>query len=163
MSAVHDPDLQPPVRAIVRNPGPAPDLADHPVAATPVTAVDPRLTHAGGGLDTLLHLQRSAGNAAVASLVAGAPGVQREAGDDDASAVTGTTAPTGGATTPAGSSAGTGPGGPVTSDGANTTITGAHISLDAAMTEASGVLRADTIIADNVIASSYTPGAGNVM
>ncbi len=30
------------------------------------------------------------------------------------------------------------------------------------MTQANGVLRADTIIADNVVASSYTPGAGNV-
>jgi hypothetical protein len=31
------------------------------------------------------------------------------------------------------------------------------------MTQADGVLRASTIIADNVIASSYSPGAGNVM
>jgi hypothetical protein len=30
------------------------------------------------------------------------------------------------------------------------------------MTEAHGVLRADTIIADSVVASSYSPGAGNV-
>ena len=58
--------------------------------------------------------------------------------------------------------AGPAPAGPVTSDGATTTITGGLISLDTAMTETSGIIRADTIIADSVVASNYSPGAGNV-
>jgi len=55
-----------------------------------------------------------------------------------------------------------GTGEPVTSDGGTTTIHGSAVSIEAAMTEAHGVLRADTIIADSVVASSYSPGAGNV-
>jgi hypothetical protein len=110
-------------------------------------------------------LQRTAGNAAVASLV-GRPAVQRAVEidelstsvtvDDTAAAQAGATGAGAAGATPAGA------GGPVTSDGASTTISGAQITLDAAMTQANGVLRADTIIADNVVASSYTPGAGNV-
>jgi hypothetical protein len=60
-------------------------------------------------------------------------------------------------------------GGAVTADGGTTTITGGvinieggQVNLDAAMTHASGVLQADTVIADSVVASSYSPGAGNV-
>jgi phage baseplate assembly protein gpV len=34
--------------------------------------------------------------------------------------------------------------------------------LVSSMVEASNVLKADTVIANNVVASSYTPGAGNV-
>ena len=57
---------------------------------------------------------------------------------------------------------GAGAGGAVTSDGATTTITGAVINLDAGMTQTGGVIRAGTIIADSVVAASYSPGAGNV-
>ena len=37
------------------------------------------------------------------------------------------------------------------------------INLNSAITRTSGILQAGTIIADSVIASSYSPGAGNVM
>lgn len=37
------------------------------------------------------------------------------------------------------------------------------INLDAAMVTAPGTLQVDTIIANNVVGSNYTPGAGNVM
>ena len=128
-----------------------------------VRGADPRLTHSGGAAPGLMALQRTAGNAAVAALV-GRPAVQRaveidelstSVTVDDTAAQAGATGAGAAGATPAGGS-------PVTSDGANTTITGAQITLDAAMTQANGVLRADTIIADNVVASSYTPGAGNV-
>ena len=36
------------------------------------------------------------------------------------------------------------------------------MTLDAGVLTASGVVRCDTLIANNVVASSYTPGAGNV-
>lgn len=100
-----------------------------------VRGADPRLTHAGGAAPGLIALQRTAGNAAVAALVGG-PTIQR-AVQVDAMSTRVSVGDT--AAAPAGA-------------------TGAS----AAMTQANGVLRADTIIADNVVASSYTPGAGNV-
>ena len=37
-----------------------------------------------------------------------------------------------------------------------------QISLNTAMVKASGVIQCDTIIANNVVGSSYTPGVGNI-
>jgi cytoskeletal protein RodZ len=62
-----------------------------------------------------------------------------------------------------------GDGGTVTTDASGVTIDGARLSVNAAavnvnspMVTTSGVLRTDTLIADSVVGSSYTPGAGNV-
>jgi hypothetical protein len=41
-------------------------------------------------------------------------------------------------------------------------ISASTITVDAGMTKFSGVVQADTLIANNVVASSYTPGAGNI-
>ncbi len=41
-------------------------------------------------------------------------------------------------------------------------LTASQISLNAAMVKASGVIQCDTIIANSVVGSSYTPGAGNL-
>ena len=41
-------------------------------------------------------------------------------------------------------------------------INGAEFVVNAAIAKFSGVLQADTLIANTVVASSYTPGAGNV-
>lgn len=117
---------------------------------------DPRLAHAGASAAGLLHLQRTVGNAAVSALVA--PTVQRRVEIDEMSSDN-TSVPDA-AAGPAGPAPATG--GPVTSDGGGTTITGPTITLDAAMTRANGVLHADVIQADTVIASNYTPGAGNL-
>ncbi len=124
---------------------------------------DPRLGHAGGAVSGLLALQRSAGNAAVSSMVSGEPSVQRDVVIDEVDVSPTTPAD---AEAPAGAG---GAGGAVTSDGGNTTITGGtvtieggQVNINAAMTQASGVLQADTLIANSVVASSYTPGAGNV-
>lgn len=40
-------------------------------------------------------------------------------------------------------------------------VTAGSITADAALTRFSGVVQCDTLIASNVVASSYTPGAGN--
>jgi hypothetical protein len=160
MKAVQESENQAVLKAAARTHAPTPDAGPDASRPALVAGSDPRLAHASGAPATLMHLQRTAGNAAVAALVGGEPPVQREPGEDD---VTSKPAAGTGVTTPVATPAATaGAAGAVTSDGANTTITGAHITLDAAMTEASGVLRADTIIADSVVASSYTPGAGNV-
>lgn len=41
-------------------------------------------------------------------------------------------------------------------------ITGGLVNVNAAMTNVNGLLKTNTLMADNVIASSYTPGAGNI-
>jgi len=129
-------------------------------------AADPRLGHGGGAASGLLALQRSAGNAAVSSMIAGEPSVQRAVVINELDV---TPAAPADAAAPAQTGGAGGAGGAVTSDGGNTTITGGTVTIDggtvqinAAMTQASGVLQADTLIANSVVASSYTPGAGNV-
>lgn len=42
------------------------------------------------------------------------------------------------------------------------TIQAGRVVLESAFTEARGVLKTDTLIATNVVAANYTPGAGNV-
>lgn len=46
-------------------------------------------------------------------------------------------------------------------EAASLTITAASISVNAAQATFSGVVQTDTLIANSVVASSYTPGAGN--
>ena len=41
-------------------------------------------------------------------------------------------------------------------------VSAGMIQLQAGMVDAGGVVKCDTLIADSVVASSYTPGAGNV-
>jgi len=41
-------------------------------------------------------------------------------------------------------------------------ISGGTVNVDAPMTRFSGIVRSDTVIADSVVATNYTPGAGNV-
>ena len=41
-------------------------------------------------------------------------------------------------------------------------LSAGQIKLEAGMTSASGVVKCSTLIADSVVASSYTPGAGNI-
>ena len=41
-------------------------------------------------------------------------------------------------------------------------VTAAMVTVDAAMSKFSGVVKADTVITNSVVSSSYTPGAGNV-
>jgi hypothetical protein len=133
-----------------------PRTADHEQAPAVAGRSDPRLAHPAASAASLMHLQQTVGNAAVSALMA--PAVQRsvEIGKVDTNIESAPDAAPG--------PAGTAPaaGSPVTSDGGGTTITGPTITLDAAMTRANGVLRADTIIADTVVAANYTPGAGNL-
>ena len=44
----------------------------------------------------------------------------------------------------------------------NAKIKAAQLNVEAAMAEFSGVVRCDTMIANSVVAASYTPGAGNI-
>jgi hypothetical protein len=131
----------------------APDNGHGPALTT---GADPRLAGRNAPATSLLALQRSAGNAAVASLVGTAVAVQRDVtiGEMETTVESAPAAQQGATAAGAGQA--------VTMDGGTTTIHGGHVSIEAPMTEAHGVLRADTIIADSVVASSYTPGAGNV-
>ena len=56
-----------------------------------------------------------------------------------------------------------GAGGNTLGDGTGpVSINGPTVGIHAPMVQADGVLQAGTIIADSVVASSYSPGAGNV-
>ena len=139
---------------------------DHAAAETPRTTVRstpaPSAQRLGGATPrplgaatpaSLLHLQRAAGNAAVQHLV------QREE-TPPGDAAPPTTSPGPG---PAGGGAVTGDGsGPTTINGALVDVNAGAVNLHAPVVTADGVIRASTIIADNVVASSYTPGAGNI-
>jgi hypothetical protein len=135
-------------------PAASPQRSERPAITA---AADPRL--ADGGSSTradLMHVQRTAGNAAVASLIA--PAVQRVVNLDEMSTEV-SAPPEAGAVDPA-----TDAGGEAADAGgaADHTITAGHIGLNAPMVEAPGIIRAQTVIADSIVASSYTPGAGNV-
>jgi phage baseplate assembly protein gpV len=41
-------------------------------------------------------------------------------------------------------------------------VTAPMITVDAAMSKFSGVVKCDTLIAQSVVSASYTPGAGNI-
>lgn len=47
--------------------------------------------------------------------------------------------------------------------GGPVSIAAPNIQLDSAMVSASGILSASTVQADTIVASAYTPGAGNLM
>jgi hypothetical protein len=111
---------------------------------------DPRLAHAGGAAG-LLDLQRTAGNAAVSSMVA--PSVQRAVTIDEVTTDVGTEG--------AGPAALTGESAP--GETGEQTITGSVIRLAAPVTHADGILEADTVVANTIVAATYTPGAGNLM
>ena len=101
---------------------------------------------------SVLRLQRMAGNAAVQRAVA----IDEMTTSVDA-------APAAAAPATAGPAAAPGAGGNSLGDGTGpVSITGPMVNLHAPMVQADGVLQAGTIIADSVVASSYTPGAGNV-
>ena len=136
-----------------------PDLSLEPGERPAITtAADPRLADGSSSTHAdLLRVQRTAGNAALASLVA--PAVQRVVNLDEMSTEVGA-APEAGAGEPAAAGAS----GPAADTGgeADHTITAGHIGLNAPMVEAPGIIRAQTVIADSIVATSYTPGAGNV-
>jgi hypothetical protein len=41
-------------------------------------------------------------------------------------------------------------------------VSASLVTVDAAMSKFSGVVKADTVIANTVISTAYTPGAGNI-
>jgi hypothetical protein len=142
-----------------------PDLAPSPKGelggAVPGSfAGDARLSMRAAAAPILATLQRQAGNRAVVERL----GIQRIP-DETAEGTPGadvSTAPTGDAT-------GTGPSLGAGAGGGNQVISGdtveinaSSIVLNAASTRVNGLLQSDTLVTDTVIASTYTPGAGNI-
>ena len=109
----------------------------------------------------VLQMQRTHGNSVVMRQIAS--DVQRQ--DQSEQAAEGS-APTGQTTAPA--TEGEGPsqissaGSSVSTSAGGVDLTGPMVNLNAAVVNADGVVHASTIIADSVVASSYTPGAGNI-
>lgn len=52
--------------------------------------------------------------------------------------------------------------GPVNIDAATVNVSASMVRVDAGMSRFSGVVQADTVIANTVVGTSYTPGAGNI-
>ena len=52
--------------------------------------------------------------------------------------------------------------GTVKVEASNVTVSAGMLKVDAGMSKFSGVVQADTVIANAVVSSSYTPGAGNI-
>ena len=97
----------------------------------------------------ILDLQRSAGNRAVVQRLSNAGLIAQRAPGDE---------PTEGGATPTPAGAG---GGTEIND-TSVKITAGMIELNAPMVRVGGVAQTDTLLADSVIASTYSPGAGNI-
>ena len=52
--------------------------------------------------------------------------------------------------------------GAVTVNASHVTIAAAEVTVDAGLVAFSGVVRADSVIANSVVSASYSPGAGNI-
>jgi hypothetical protein len=119
---------------------------EHDLVEAPSEAHRPRGTTTpaveAGRAGAVLALQRSAGNAAVASVVAQRAGLDDLFGPSPFGG--------GGADQAEGAGGGTAPTTPESGEAAG------------GINELGPVARTGTLIADNIIASSYTPGAGNV-
>jgi hypothetical protein len=136
---------------------PAPEAARAPSAARDVPAPTRPVPAAQA---RIIQLQRTAGNRAVvqrlaaSGLIARQPGpvaVQRAEGDEAGAAAAGSSAAGGG-----------GAAGGTEINDTSVKITAGNIELNSPVVRVNGVTQTDTLIADAVIASSYTPGAGNV-
>jgi len=128
------------------------DLVEQgPVVRRP--KVGPTAAPEAGRAGAILGLQRTAGNAAVTSLMSG-PTVQREGLDD----LFGPNPFGGGGETPA--PAGGGGGTPPAPAPGTAPPTGETPS--GGINELGPIARTGTLIADSIVATSYTPGAGNV-
>ena len=113
--------------------------------------VGPGATPDVGRAGAILGLQRTAGNAAVSSLMSG-PTVQREGLDD----LFGPSPFGGGGTTPAPAGGGGETPAPGTAPPTAETPPGG-------INELGPIARTGTLIADQIIATAYTPGVGNIM
>jgi hypothetical protein len=98
----------------------------------------------------ILDLQRSAGNRAVVQRLSNAGLITQRAPGDE---------PTEGGAAP--TPAGAGGGGTEIND-TSVKITAGMIELNAPIVRVGGVAQTDTLLADSVIASNYSPGAGNI-
>jgi hypothetical protein len=50
----------------------------------------------------------------------------------------------------------------VTINASQVQLSAGMITIDAGMSKFAGVVQADTVIANSIVATSYTPGAGNI-
>ncbi len=95
----------------------------------------------------VLQMQRTHGNGHVMRQLD--PAIQRQ--EEDPAAAGGS-----------GPSSISGSGGSVETGGGGVEITGGTVKVHSGYTEVDGVLKTGTIIAENVVGSNYTPGAGNI-
>lgn len=107
----------------------------------------------------VLQMQRTLGNAAVQRMMAS--DVQREVTIDEMT----TSVDTAGGGTGGGAAAGTQIGdgsASISAESGVVKINAGRVEVNSPMTEHTGVDKSSTVITDSVVATSYTPGAGNV-
>jgi len=139
---------------------------EKPAHSSETSASQPDLT---SGQRTVLAAQQSVGNQAVIRRMLAQNAVQRAAAanDDLMNTPFGPFSIPGGGSAPAPASAGggsiSGTGGSVNVDGSGVEInSNGPISLNAPIVNASGAVHTPTLVADQVVSASYTPGAGNM-
>jgi hypothetical protein len=98
-------------------------------------------------------MQRARGNAYVARALG--PEIDRQAEQGSTPAPTGSSAEAGPTEIASG-------GNVVRVTPGGVEVSGGVVRVNAALSSFSGVLQADTLIANSVVSSSYTPGAGNI-
>jgi len=115
-----------------------------------------------------LKLQRQSGNAVVQRVLADkAPAVQRAGDDGDLPLLDPTSSQSGAGGTSGAQALTSGPSqvkvneSEATIDAPMIVLRSGQIVLDAPLTSANGALDVDTLIADNVVGTNYTPGVGN--
>lgn len=101
----------------------------------------------------ILQLQRTHGNAFVRRML------QREVGVDEMTTSVGNDASAGGGA--GANSIGDGSA-TITAQNGVVNIDASMVNINAAVTQHSGVDKSETVITNSVVASSYTPGAGNI-
>lgn len=135
--------------------------AARPVGPAPAGHADAASRHPST-VARILELQRTAGNQAVARQLApggAAATVQRDVAIDDVSTTVDTA---GGAGTDAAGAEGGATGAGTEINDSTVRVNAGTIDLNAPIVRVGGIVQADTVIADSIVAANYTPGAGNV-
>lgn len=139
--------------------------SSRPVGPATVAPEGAQAAHSGA-VERILELQRTAGNRAVVQRLAQGglnPAVQRVVGIDEVSAeVDGSGAPGPDAAAEGAGATGAGATGAGTEiNDSIVRVNAGSIDLNAPIVRVGGVIQADTVIAESIVASNYTPGSGN--
>jgi hypothetical protein len=122
-------------------------VSSHPLAGQAIDRLPSGPGTSAMRQQAVLQMQRTHGNAHVMRQLD--PSIQRQE-DEAAAAASG------------GQSKISGGGGSVDTGGSGVEVTSGNVQVHSPMVSVDGVLRTNTIIAENVVGTNYTPGVGNL-